>query len=59
MIKVYSVQTFYGIRSKLFIHSYNAIDYYKKLCSDFDPDLVELYTLQLSDNDFIYTDFDD
>ena len=58
-MKVYDVQTVYGTREKTFINSIHAIDYYKQLSRDYDPDLIEFNTLHISENDFIYMDFDD
>lgn len=59
-MKVYDVQTVYGTREKTFINYIHAIDYYKQLSRDFDgPDLIEFNTLHISENDFIYMDFDD
>lgn len=59
MIKCYAVQTFYGTMERIFLNHNNAERYYKELCKQYDSDLIEFYTVPLTHDDFLLTDFSD
>lgn len=59
MLTIYCVQTFYSTKEKCFQKEYNARRYFNQLAKNIDPDLLEFYRLEVSQDDFINITIDD
>lgn len=59
MIPVYDVQTFYGTHQKTFQRSYNAEKYFNQLAKEYDPDLIEVYKRNVTEEEFCYENIED
>lgn len=59
MLTIYCVQSFYGSKEKYFQKEHNARRYFNQLAKIFDPDLLEFYRLEVTQDDFINITIDD
>lgn len=59
MIPVYDVQTFYGTRLKTFQRIYNAEKYFNQLAKEYDPNLIEVYKRNVTEEEFCYENIAD
>lgn len=58
-IPVYDISTVYGTKAKTFHRRHHAEEYFRELRREYEPELLEVHTRYLTEEEFCYENLDD